>query len=97
MLSSLAVKVMFISRMTDSSLIFICWRQFSIERGEEGELRAEIEVLEEEIDERILDQLWRLHMILEIVDACIFLLIDMMLQNEDLKSCECKEDVKNRK
>ena len=60
-------------------------------------MRAEVEVLEEEINERALDRLRKLYAVLEIVDAYIFLLIDMMLQDEDLKSCECKEDMKNRK
>ena len=39
--SNFAVKVLLISRMTDSSLASICWRQFSIERGGGGEFPEE--------------------------------------------------------
>jgi len=88
MLLSLIMKMMFISRMIDSNLIFICWKQFSTKReGEEGclerevveESRIEIEVLGKEINERALNRLQRLYTILKIVDIYIFLLIDMIL------------------
>ena len=59
------------------------------------ETRVEVKVLEKEVDERVLDQTRWSCVVLEIANAHIFLLIDMMLQNEDLKSFECNEDMKD--
>ena len=104
-LSSLAVKVEFISRMADSSLASICWRQFSIERGGGGEFPgggvaggtgAGVGVPGGGVGGRTLDRARRLRVVFEIVGARVFLLTGMMLQDEDLKSSECNEDVEDR-
>ena len=104
-LSSLAVKAVFISR-TDSSLASICWRQFSTERGGgggppgggvAGGPGAGVGALGGEVGGIALGRLRRLRAVLEIVGACVFLLIGMMLQDEGLKSYGCKEDVEDRK
>ena len=104
--SSLTVKVVFISRMVDSSLVSICWRRFSIERGRRGGFPVGgiaggvgigVGVLGEGVDGRVLDRARRLRVVFEIIGACVFLLIDMTLQDEDLKSYECDEDVEDRK
>lgn len=103
---SLAVKVVFISRMTVSSLIFICQRQFLIERGEEGEspeeeiierISIEVGILREEIDERVLDRAWWIYMILTIMNAHIFLLINIMLYDKDMKDYEWIREIREWK
>jgi len=104
-LSSLAVKVVFILRMADSSLASICWRQFSVERGGGGELPdggvagetgAGAGVLGGGVGGRALDRARRPRVVLEIAGARVFLLIGITLQDEVLKSFECNEDVEDR-
>ena len=56
----------------------------------------EVGVLREEIDERALDRARRICVVLAIANAHIFLLIDMTLWDEDLKSYEYDEDMKDR-
>src|SRR5437762_7045428 len=105
-LSSLAVKVVFISRMADSSLASICWREFSIERGGRGALPGGgvaggagtgVGVLGGGVGGRALCRTRRLRVVFEITGACVFLLVGMTLQDEGLKSYECDEDVEGRK